>query len=391
MASLKCRSWWAGARAESHRLGHPSGCRRGARAEVATDTSAGRPRAQPAGAAACPRSDAPGGRTQARSSDPRSSRRWTARIQPRLWSWTDTTDGGRPRRAHGPPSDVGCASDGHGRCARQAGRHLGHGRARGLRRRHLRSSGHAFVLLPQLLERLRQARALAELAAFGSCGVEFLGRDGLIALDAELRAERAWLRDRFLNPLLGHAYLPFLTGTPRFLSRALSRAEPSLMPARLSAALSLASVHFGLPRAVAIAIFAAVPRVRLLRGWALVEHGRVVFVREHVALELVAQARVVGLRLGPRAGERVRAVLNLSRYARGVFSPTRESARVAANDRARDTTGVGALRCPINLPNARGNRTRACCRPVPLAGLSAGSHRAACVGPATVTGAVAGH
>src|SRR5215831_3507479 len=165
-------------------------------------------------------------------------------------------------------------------------------------------------LLPQLLERLRQARTLAELAAFGSCGVEFLGRDGLVALDAELRAERAWLRDRFLNPLLGHAYLPFLTGTPRFLSSALSRAEPSFMPARLSAALSLASVHFlPLAGAISVAVLAAVPRVALLRGGTLVEHGRVVFVRQHVALELVAQARVVGLRLGPRAGERVRAVL----------------------------------------------------------------------------------
>ena len=35
-----------------------------------------------------------------------------------------------------------------------------------------------------------------------------------------------------------------LTGTPRFLSRALSRAEPGLIPARLSAAVSDFSVHF---------------------------------------------------------------------------------------------------------------------------------------------------
>src|SRR5215471_10108621 len=339
MACLRCRSWWAGARAESHRQDHRSECRRGARAGAATDTNADPPHAQPAAAAACPRSVAPVDRARADRPDPRWSRHSTARTRPRLWSWTHAPDGRRPRRAHGACGQVRCASDGHGRCARQAGRHLGHGRARGLRRRHLGSSGHAFVLLPQFLERLGQI-GLARGRRVGAVRqlIQLLRRDVLALGDARFGPERAWPLDGAGDPVLTSHHLPFLTGTPRFLSRALSRAEPSLMPARLSAALSLASVHLGLPRAVAIAIFAAVPRVRLLRGWALVEHGRVVFVREHVALELVAQARVVGLRLGPRAGERVRAVLaaiadlrrrdfacayhavlNLSRYARGVL------------------------------------------------------------------------
>src|SRR5215471_9719565 len=308
ISGISCRSSWASVRAENRRPVRPSEYRRDARAEVATDTSAGQPRARPAAAAACPRSGAPGGPVRGRTLDRRSSRHSAVRTRLPLWSWRDASD---TRCAYGPWRHARRTPHGHGRCARQAGRHLGHGRARGLRRRHLRSSGHAFVLLPQFLERLGQV-GLARGRRVGAVRelIQLLRRDVLALSDARFGPERAWPLDGLSYPVLAsHAYLPFLTGTPRFLSRALSRAEPALMPARLSAALSLASVHLGLPRAVAIAIFAAVPRVALLRGGALVEHGRVVFVREHVALELVAQARVVGLRLGPRAGERVRAVL----------------------------------------------------------------------------------
>src|SRR5215472_14350585 len=63
-----------------------------------------------------------------------------------------------------------------------------------------------------------------------------------------------------------YTHLPFLTGTPRFLSSALSRAEPSLTPCALSHALSLASVHFFAPLPLGgVARFTLVPAIRLLR------------------------------------------------------------------------------------------------------------------------------
>src|SRR5215831_20561610 len=100
------------------------------------------------------------------------------------------------------------------------------------------------TLLVQLLERLRESCALAELAALLGRGIELLGRNRLVARHAELRAQRTGLLDRRLDPVLAGHHLPFLMGTPRFLSKALSRAEPSLMPRARSEALSLASVHF---------------------------------------------------------------------------------------------------------------------------------------------------
>src|SRR5215471_3243972 len=68
----------------------------------------------------------------------------------------------------------------------------------------------------QLLERLCEARALTELAAFLRRGVELAGRDGLVALDAELRAERTRFLDRLLNELFSHQ--TSLTFTPRRLT-----------------------------------------------------------------------------------------------------------------------------------------------------------------------------
>src|SRR5215471_5295330 len=97
-----------------------------------------------------------------------------------------------------------------------------------------------------LLQRLGEPGALSELAALLRRGRQLLGWDRVIALHAELRAERAGFFDRALNPLAAGHHLPFFTGTPRLRSSALSRLEPSLMPCARSYASSWAGVH-GLP------------------------------------------------------------------------------------------------------------------------------------------------
>src|SRR5215831_3129233 len=105
------------------------------------------------------------------------------------------------------------------------------------------------TLLPELAQRLGQRGLAFGLGARLRAGLADLrGELGdALARGLGLPGECAGPFDGALDPLLGH-HLPFLdalrTGTPRARSSALSRAEPCLMPAFLSAAMSAASVHF---------------------------------------------------------------------------------------------------------------------------------------------------